>query len=214
MGGNTRFYVLAGVSMSYKDWEYISKQFDQIMTKYFPKGAPELHTKHLVNGSPPFNTINHKKLVDQLADFMKTAHVTLFGIAINKPEYVQKIGPAAQIVDRSLEEMINRFHIYLQRHSAMGILVSDASAVGFDTRVRNLYEYFRRKGTRFVRLKRIIDTIFFTPSETAIGIQLADFVAYAVKRHCENNDDSIYSIIERKFDTFSGKVHGFRVIPK
>jgi hypothetical protein len=89
-----------------------------------------------------------------------------------------------------------------------GIIVSDASAEGFDTRIRSLCEYFRKEGTHFASLARIIDTIFFTPSETAMGIQLADFVAYAIKRKVDNHDSSLFDPFAFRFGQ-----HGFRMVP-
>ncbi len=211
---NSRFYVLAGLTMSENDWSLISLRFEEVMRNYFPTNIPEVHTHEIVGRRVPFNNIDTNRLLHDIGQFIRAAHITLFGIAIDKQEFINLgVGPPDHIVIRSVEEMVNRYHIFLQRNHTMGIMVSDASAVGFDTRIRQLYEYFRRQGTHFVQVRQIIDTIFFTPSETAIGIQLADFIGYAIRRHCEYRDSSLFDDIKQKFDTYAGEIHGFRIIP-
>ncbi len=169
-GKNTKYYVLSGAAMSYKDWKFITEDFKAILSTYFKTGnIPELHAKELMTGRSPFDVIDHKGLASDLTDFINQAHVTLFGVVINKESYLKKgYGPPNTIVNKTLEEIVNRFHLYLQRHKTLGMIVSDASTEGFDTSIRNTYEYFREQGTQFVKLNRIVDTIFFTPSETII----------------------------------------------
>lgn len=199
--------------MSDNDWERIATNFDNLRNKYFSSNLPEIHAKDLFNGRAPFDTVDGASLIRELTEFIRDAHTTLFGIAINKVEFCKFIGSPDQIVHRSLEEMVNRYHEFLSRHHSSGIIVSDVSERASDTRIRELYEYFRRQGTHFLQIKKIIDTIFFTPSETAVGIQMADVVAYAIKRHCEDHDDRIWSMIDHKFDRTATGSHGFREIP-
>ena len=126
-----------------------------------------------MTGRSPFNEIDHKQIADDLTTFISESHITLFGVVIDKTEYEKRgFAPPNTIVNKTLEEIINRFHIYLQRHRTLGIIISDAITKGFDNSLRSTYEYFRQMGTGFVRLNRIIDTIFFTPYETAVGIQM------------------------------------------
>jgi hypothetical protein len=207
---NSEYYIVGGVALSEVDWGVITRNFNQTISKYFPEGnLPEIHTKDLFAGKPPYDKIDHEALVRDLIGFLQAAHVTLFGIAIHKDKFLLAgMGKPTDVVVKSLEEVVQRFHLFLQNRKQFGIIVSDASAEGFDTRIRTTYEYFRREGTRFVTLTRIVDTIFFTPSQTAIGIQLADFVAYAIKRHIVDKDDSLFKPLAKKF----GK-HNFRIIP-
>ena len=214
VGMNTRFYVLSGVCISYNDWKLITDDFRAIVSKYF-KTFPlqEIHTKKLMMGKGPFKYIDFKQLTDDIAQFLSQAHITLFGIVIDKVEYLNRgLGSPNTIVNNALEEIVNRFHIWLQRQQTFGLIVSGASTNGFDTSIRSAYEYFRQRGTTYVTLNRIIDTIFFTPSETAIGIQMADFVSYALKRNYENEDSKVFNQIERKFEKTNGNVQGLKVI--
>jgi hypothetical protein len=207
---NSEHYIVGGVALSEVDWRVITLNFNQTILKYFPKGnLLEIHTKDLFAGKPPYNDIDYKALVKDLVVFLKAAHVTLFGIVVHKDKFLLAgLGKPTDVVVRSLEEVVQRFHLFLQNRKQIGIIVSDASAEGFDTGIRTTYEYFRRQGTHFVTLTRIVDTIFFTPSQTAMGIQLADFVAYAIKRHVVDKDDSLFKPLESKFGE-----HNFRIIP-
>lgn len=213
-GQNTKFYFLSGVCMSYKDWELINKQFKSIIGRYFnPLKLPEIHSKELMTGRSPFNEIDHKQIADDLTTFISESHITLFGVVIDKTEYEKRgFGPPNTIVNKTLEEIINRFHIYLQRHRTLGIIISDAITKGFDNSLRSTYEYFRQMGTGFVRLNRIIDTIFFTPSETAVGIQMQILYLMHKKRNYENGDNKVFNQIEKKFDRNLGRTHGLKFI--
>ena len=213
-GMNTQFYVLGGVCLSYNDWKFITDDFRAIVSKYFKTfPLPEIHATKLMRGKAPFDIIDFKQLTDDIAKFLSQAHITLFGIAIDKEEYLKRgYGRPNTIVNKALEEIVNRFHIWLQRQQTFGLIVTGASTKGFDTSIRSAYEYFRQQGATFVTLNRIIDTIFFTPSETAIGIQIADFVSYAIKRNYENEDSKVFNQIERKFDNTNGNVQGLKVI--
>lgn len=166
-----------------------------------------------MRGKAPFDYIDFKQLTDDIAQFLSQAHITLFGIAIDKVKYSKRgYGPINTIVNKALEEIVNRFHIWLQRQQTFGLIVSGASTKGFDTSIRSAYEYFRQRSTTYVTLNRIIDTIFFTPSETSIGIQMADFVSYAIKRNYEYGDNKVFDQLERNFDNSNGNLHGLKVI--
>ena len=207
---NSLYYIVGGVALSERDWKTISKLFESTVGKYFPGGSLlEIHTKDLFAGRPPFDKIDNKALISDLIEFLRKSHTSLFGMAIHKDEFlVEGLGTPNDVVPRAIEEIVNRFHLFLQNRRENGIIVSDASAEGFDTRIRTLYEYFRRQGTHFVRLEKIVDTIFFTPSQTAMGIQLADFVAYSIKRSLVDKDDSMFKPISFRFGQ-----HNFRIIP-
>lgn len=44
--------------MSFKDWKYITEDFRTEVSKHFKSGnLPEIHTKELVKGKPPFDRI-------------------------------------------------------------------------------------------------------------------------------------------------------------
>ncbi len=166
-----------------------------------------------MRGKAPFDYIDFKQLTDDIAQFLSQAHITLFVIAIDKVKYSKRgYGSVNTIVNEALEEIVNRFHIWLQRQQTFGLIVSGASTKGFDTSIRSAYEYFRLRSTTYVTLNRIIDTIFFTPSETSIGIQMADFVSCAIKGNYEYGDSKVFDQIERNFDNSNGNVHGLKVI--
>ena len=107
--------------MSFKDWKFITEDFKSIVSTYFKTGnIPEIHTKDLMTGRPPFDKIDHESLASELTDFIKQSHTTLFGVVINKEIYVKRgYGPPNTIVNTTLEEIVNRFHLYLQRHKSL-----------------------------------------------------------------------------------------------
>lgn len=61
--------------------------------------------------------------------------------------------------------------------------------------------------------KNLVESLFFVPSDTSVGIQLADMVAGAVWRKYEKGDDFCYRMLEaalRKSD--KGVIEGYGII--
>jgi hypothetical protein len=59
----------------------------------------------------------------------------------------------------------------------------------------------------------LVESLFFQPSETSVGVQLADMVAGAVWRKFEKGDDFWYQHLEpaiRKSE--DGRVEGYGII--
>lgn len=214
-GMNTKYYILAGVALDHRNWEFVTEDLKHVIGSYFDgESIPEIHSNHLMHGKKPFDKINHMDLANDILDFVSGSPVNLFGVVINKRTFLPgKKSPLNNVSFVALEEMVNRFHKCLEREDEMGMIISDVGPNSHvDGGVRNTFEQFRGNGTRFLTPNRIIDTIFFAPSETAIGIQLADFVAYTIRMKYEKANDSFFIKIKGKFEHYNGKVHGFKVI--
>lgn len=102
---NSKFYILAGVSLSENDWPITTSYFRTLIAKYFPSDDPEeIHTAQLFRGKPPFDKIDYKTMCADISKFIATAHLSLFGIAIDKDQFlIRGLGKPGDIVDRSLE---------------------------------------------------------------------------------------------------------------
>lgn len=96
----------------------------------------------------------------------------------------------------------------------MGIVVADHRGPQPDSRFRLAHEHLLIPRRTFTSdYKNLVESLFFLPSDTSVGIQLADMVAGAVWRKYEKGDDYWYQRLEpamRKSAT--GVVEGYGII--
>lgn len=113
-----------------------------------------------------------------------------------------------------------RFQYHLQDISRTvgrpepGIIVADHRGAKSDARFRSAHENLLRPDRIATsNYSNLVESLFFLPSDTSIGIQLADMVAGAVWRKFEKNDDYWYKQLEPALrKSPEGKVEGFGII--
>ncbi len=113
-----------------------------------------------------------------------------------------------------------RFQYYLQDLSKIvgrmetGIIVADHRGPQPDARFRNAHErLLGAEGDFTSKYQNLVESLFFQPSESSVGVQLADMVAGAVWRKFEKGDDFWYQRLEpaiRKSE--GGRVEGYGII--
>jgi len=208
----SRHYVLAGIAAKPESWHSTKERVDKLKEQYFPNPATrpvELHCRDLHKGRGPYYGINRIALENEILDLTASLDVTIFGMVLNKEEhwkkYVQPWSPDLHM----LEAMMNRFQWFLEREGGVGLVVSDEPGSNKERQDQlGAFEHYKTLGTNFKKLKNVIDTIFFTPSQTSVFLQLADFTAYAIFRKIESNDPDRYNRIKGKVDPY-----GLRVFP-
>lgn len=193
-----------------EDWHGISEGVSDIIKRYFVGLVPpkELHYSDLIHRKAPFNKINALPLAGEVFDLIAKLNVTLFAMVINKEEHWKRYLRPFPPPEYALEAMTNRFQRFLERQGAVGAMVLDRVGAA-DEALLKMFERFKTEGTMFQRPTRIIDTVFFTPSETSVLLQLADFCAYAVFSKFEHNKPKRFDQIQSKIDSY-----GLRVFPE
>ena len=61
-------------------------------------------------------------------------------------------------------------------------------------------------------IRNFSEVPLFLDSKASRLIQLADIIAYSIFRHFEKGDSSFFSIIEPRFDSEGGIVHGLHIV--
>jgi len=209
--GSSKFYVLTGISADPTSWHSTADNVKRLAASYFGQVGQEpreLHYHHIINNRFPYNKMaNKKQLADEIFNVVRSGEFVLFAMVLDKERHWrQYVNPDPPVI-HMLEAMINRFELYLRRVNDVGAIVMDKSGAEDKTLV-TAFETYKKKGTNFQQITRIIDTVFFTPSETSVFLQLCDFAAYAVWSKYERNKDERFTEIESKFDPY-----GIRVFP-
>jgi len=202
----TRHYVLAGLTAKPESWHSVKDQVDALKAKYFPDPSTrpkELHCRTLQKGRFPYSGIDRFALENDLLGLIGALDVTIFGMVLDKERHWQQYVYPWPPHIHMLEAMMNRFQWFLERANEPGLIVSDEPGSNKErTELLNAVEHYKTTGTMFKPLRNVIDTIFFTRSETSVFLQLADFCAYAIFRVKERNDPSRYNRIRDRVDPY------------
>lgn len=213
-GSMFRYYILGGIALDSRQWFPISQRVAAVMEKFFGKTVPpEIHFSHIRRSKPPYKNINRDELMKDLIDSMISFRPVLFGIAVDKHHYYAKYPNPIPIPSFCLDAMASRFQEFLNRTRDQGIIVGDRSDPKKDDVLMRGFEQMKKTGTKFVKVNRVIDTLYFTPSETSVGLQLADMTSNTIFRHYEKKDDVFFKHIFPYFDSDHGMVHGLRLYP-
>jgi len=118
-------------------------------------------------------------------------------------------------VDLAFEQIASRFDHYLRRlHKSgdthRGLMIFDKST--YETTLQALATDFRTFGHTWGVIRNFAEVPLFLDSHASRLIQLADLLAFAIYRYFESGDSQYYSIIQSRFDSEGGIVHGLHQI--
>ena len=227
-GSNTKYYVLAGLIVKPENWYTAYNGALNILKQFFPQTSmlkrPELHYHDIRRGKGIYGRLTNrqkKDLVDKVFGLITSIDPTIISIVVDKIRYFKKYRKPEPIKKISFQYLMDRYEKFLGRRRAYGLLVYDYEGKQ-DKNIRLVLEQSRLIGSinhiwqTLWKYHRIIETIFFTESETSIGLQLVDFVAYAIFNCYEHNKCNRHNQILPKFDKGpNGRIYGYgiKVIP-
>lgn len=152
----------------------------------------------------------HQAMADALRVYAKSHPSNrLFASVIRKSAASPK-----DPVELAFEQLASRFDKYLirlhnQGDSQRGLIVFDKTT--YETTIQTLATDFRTKGYTWGIIRNFAEVPLFLDSKASRLIQLADLIAYAIYRNYEKGDSSLYSLIQHRFDSDGGIVHGLYV---
>lgn len=119
-------------------------------------------------------------------------------------------GDEDRILEHAFEQVVTRFHHYLERQEIeVGLIVQDQN----ETTARRLTQLARKyhtRGTTYSRVSRLVETPLFVDSRLTSMVQLADLCAYAVRRNFENGETDLLDRFYDRFDRAAGRLVGIR----
>lgn len=213
---NQQYFVLAGFCVFERQGYWIAKELDNIAARFNPAdpSTVELHGNPMVGGKGVwrhFPKDDRAKAIEDALQIFLASHPSnrLFASVIRKA-VVSPEDP----VEVAFEQLSSRFDYYLKRlhrtgDTHRGIIIFDKST--YETTIQSLATDFRTVGHRWGIIRNFSEVPLFLDSKASRMIQLADIIAYAIFRHFERGDSRYYSIIEDRFDSEGGIVHGLFV---
>ena len=214
---NQQYFVLAGFCVFERQGYWISNQLDQIAARFNPAepATVELHGSPMFGGRGHWRSHTkddrHQAIEDALKVFQKSHPSNRLFASVIKKSVVSPQDP----VEVAFEQLASRFDKYLMRlhrndDTHRGIIIFDKST--YETTIQSLATDFRTIGYTWGVVRNFSEVPLFLDSKASRLIQLADLVAYAIFRHFEKGDNRFFPIIEPKFDSEGGVVHGLHIL--
>lgn len=175
-------------------------------TKYFRKTDAYVH----------LTFAERQALLNDLANVVKTWEDSrIFFEAVKKAKYAPSRVSAGGMYEDSFQQVVTRYQAFLENRgnfegkSLLGLLVSDNNE-SINRKLTGLMRKFHAEGTFWRGIDKVIETPLFVDSKLTSMIQVADLIAYAVRRFFDNNETELIGAISPRFDRAKGKVVGVR----
>ena len=207
-----RHVVLAGVAIFERQVHWIAKTLDDIAASVWPddpqglefRGSDILAGKKRWRGVPKERRTEIYRAI--LGVVGSKVQLRVFGAAI----YKEAVSPGDPM-EYAFEQICNRFDRYLARlhkggNTQRGLIVLDKSA--YETTLQRLAIDFRTIGHRWGKLYNLCDVPLFVDSKATRLIQLADVIAFAIRRYYERGESVGFDVIAPRIDAQGGVVHG------
>jgi hypothetical protein len=208
-----KHFVLAGFCLFERQGFWLADELDKIAKRFDP-GDPssiELHGNPMFGGKGYWRKIPKSDRITAICDALKvfaSSHQSnkLFSCIIEKGALSPR-DPVAL----AFEQISTRFDYYLQRlhqqgNTQRGIIVFDKSV--YESAIQSLAADFRTIGHKWGIIRNFAEVPLFIDSRASRLTQLADLIAYAVFRNYEHQDSQFYSIIQDRYDSANGTIHG------
>jgi len=207
---NGKYLVIAGVIIPEGAWHGIAKEYKkasrnvrgELKWKHFGTGNAATSISHMNQQekrtlrNDVFQILTSRKAVKLICC------VTCIQAAYARPSVVTQ----DDVYHLTYKGVTERFQYFLQDATRVtgqtqyGIVVSDHRAVPDDEKLRARHHELLEGGEPFTsNYANVIETIFFSPSEASVGLQLADMVAGAVHRSFHNGEHRFANLIKPVF---------------
>lgn len=212
-----KFFILGGVSVFERGIYHLINSLDEVVDQ-FGIGDPddiELHGNPMYQGrEPPWRSIHRSRREEMIKLALSKlgpgiASVRLFGVAVDRTAVAPR-----DPVELAFEEICNRFNLYLMRRNnrgradekQRGLVVMDESK--HEKPLQALARHFRVNGTRWGALRNMAEVPLFVDSRASRLVQIADLVAYSIRRKYEHQDGRFFDPLIPLFDSEGGVIHG------
>ena len=223
---NNGLYVLSGVLVHEEDWRYVEKRLVDVKQDLFPGFLPnswELHAYDIWNGMDFFakeelrlDAAKRDEIFSRVVDIACESEITIINVIIFKDMLTQRNSPA--VMKSSWRRLTVRFEDFLhqnqdQAHADDGLFFIDASHKAPETEIKNvILGEVRRRSSR-LGSRHVIENPIFVDSFRWNLIQLADMIAYVVRRHYEEDprfEGWFKSLVPKMYHS-DGALYGFGI---
>jgi Protein of unknown function (DUF3800) len=140
-------------------------------------------------------------------------YAKLFAECIDKVHF-DPVKARQSVDEQAFEQVVSRFEQYLVNVSkkgpkSHGLLVHDNNET-IARKHTSLMRHFRKEGTFWTTIDRIVETPLFVDSSLTRMVQVADLCSYALRRYLENKEEALFKQVYLRADRAGKRVHGVR----
>ncbi len=224
----TKYFCLSAVIVCERDWNDIEIKINEIKSRY---SLPEIHTRNLFRRKKEFVHIKDDsqvcKIIGEIYSLISKFDITLISSIIDKKKFYDQYyfenaefkawEHLVERIDMCIGQLRNKNNNYYEN----GLIITDNnSSKDHDNIVRSYLQMVRYYGTRFHKIKYVIEDPLFSVSKWRNLIQIADSIAYCSVQYLLNEPFFVgqFQTIQHKFDKKKGTGdifnYGFKVFPK
>lgn len=224
-------FVLACIIAHESKWQYIDNKVNEIKLLHFPNLPVEdieFHAKDMLNKEGVFKRLSWDEIYaifDDIFKFLqdKDTDVCIIASVIMK----QKMYDGKDIEKWAYRLLVERINKFLEKDNEKtmlagmglqyGIMIIDSCGIVPDIKLRKKITEMLKQGTKYSKLKYLIEDPLFTDSKWRNLSQLTDCVAYATRKHFRNppspsfhdlNWEKYYRLIDKFDKDENGNING------
>jgi hypothetical protein len=190
------FYVLGGQIVHEKQWIAMESDLNAQVDWLVPPPRDDtwkLRGVDLHHGKAAFKQTarrTREALTDAVFNVIERHSPTVIVVAIDKAAHHRQYVRPDPVEEVAYLFMLERFDAYLRHHDdSFGLVVSDQQKE-VEAATRRAHSRYRREGTRWQTIERVIETPFFTPSHWSRMLQATDVVTYWAARYVKTRGSS------------------------
>lgn len=170
-------FALGGIAVRDSDWRQLKATWQQTLAAHGWPLDKELKWHGIRTGEVPPALADAVYVAIASAPF--TAYVVIMDLDRGPTEFPDFFRTPEDVYANALTFAAERFHHLLAAEDDVGAIVVDSRLREDDRRLRRFFADLTEEGTPYMRLERIVEGLFLTPSQYSIGIQCADLVVAA-----------------------------------
>jgi len=186
-------FVLAALSINESAWKRIDKMLVDLKLKFFPDIDPdsfEFHTTDMMHRRGVFKSLSIETrlmIIESLLNIVSEAGCHISSVIMRKDELDNQDLDVGMFSMKLLFERLCRFHDRAnsknsEENEEYGILLIDSVNEKYDNKLRIKIRELCKKGSGRIKNRYLIEDPIFVDSKYRHLSQLADCVAYCIRR--------------------------------
>lgn len=220
-----RWFTVTGVVIQREYFPAFKKLINEIKFKHWENGIYQynsgkrrvvLHSREIRREEGPFNPklINYSELIQDISYLIESTNFSIYSSSIDKIKHIHKYKYPMHVYNLSLNFVIERFCLELNRNNENGIILLESRGKKEDRNILkfivNLLEHGNNFNTsnHFSRIKGV----YFNPKwcfqkhngkASFVLLELADLVSYPIYKFAKTGEkDKAFLRLENKIDNY------------
>jgi hypothetical protein len=182
------FFVRGGLAVHESTWHAMEADLNARIDGIVPPPRPhdwELHMTDMVNGKGWFRHMprsSRAALLAAVLDVIDQHNPTFIFTVVDKKRHVARYTSPDPPEDMAYLYMVERFQYFLDDNQDVGVIVSDDQK-GSEDNIRKAHSGYRKRGTGYALIDRVMETPFFAPSHWSRMLQVIDVATWLLARN-------------------------------